>query len=217
MHLSETPTPTTADPSFNALVSRADPRPLVRARRRLARLAVRHDGSAAVQPGAAAGDRRAARSGRDAGGDRRVLRLRHDDLHHRLGHRRRVLRNPRRPDRPREDDGLHDPPLLAVHRVERVLGRRVGLLVLPVPHRPRRRRAVRGRRGAGGRIAAGPRASLCARLAAGVLGDRQHDGGDRRHHPRPDADRRLSSTARGGRCSWSARSRPSSASSCSRS
>ena len=191
MNLSEAPRRPLQPPPSRSLVSRAQPRPLVRADRRLARLAVRHDGPAAVQPGAAPGDRRAARAGRDAGDDRRVLRLRHDDLHHRLGHRRRVLRDPRRPDRPRQDDGLHDPALLAVHRAERVLGRGLGLLLLPVPDRPGRRRAVRGRRGAGGRVAAGPGPAVCARLAAGVLGRRQHDGGDGRHHPRPDADGRL--------------------------
>ena len=142
----------------------------------LAWLAVRHDGPAALQPGAAAGDQRTAGRARDRPGDgRRLCRLRHHDLHDRLGVGRRLLRHSRRPHRAGEDDDADHPLLLALHRPERAVEERLGLLGLPLPDRARRGRTVRGRRGAGGRDDAGSRAALRSRVAAGALGGREHD------------------------------------------
>ena len=155
--------------------------PLVRPRRRVPRLAVRHDGPAAVHAGAPSRRRRAARAsaawrrhpsvvaeyagyatmifmiGWAAGG------LFFGMLGDRIGRVKTMI--------------LTILALLALHGAERVFRRHLGFRVLPVPDRPRRRRPVRRRRGARGRNVARPRAAVRARLAAGGLDLGQHAGG----------------------------------------
>ena len=201
------------------LVQASEPLPLVRLRRRLAGLAVRHDGPAALQPRAdarghaPAEHRRPRRPGRQA-----LRRLRDLLFHDRLGDRRLRLRHPRRPDRPGEDNAADDPPLLGLHRPERPLdgasydfafyrfltglGRGRGV---------RRRGLARGRGDAGQGPADGPR------VAPGALGRRQHAGRGCSASALGEARRsRGRSAAPGGRCSSSACCRPSSRSSSSR-
>ena len=186
MHFDDHPA---AKPSHDrtgvSVVARGLAVPVVRLRRGLAGLALRHDGPAALQPGSQAGrhpaDRCRARRSGDGRQGRRIQRLRHVDLHDRLGARGHLLRHPRRQDRPRQDHDDHRPLLLGVHGLECALEGRLGLRRLPLPHRAGRGRPVRGGRGPGGRGDVGSRPALRAGVAPGPLGAGQHDGGPVRH------------------------------------
>ena len=163
------------------MVEGRDAIPVVRVHRRLAGLALRHDGPAALQPRPdLGGPQPAPRSARryQAGCGRRLVRRnRDDDLHDRLGPGRVLLRSAGRQDRPRKDDAADRPVLFGVHGVERVFDGRLGLRRLSLPDGPGRGRAVCRRRRSGRRGHVGPRPAVCARVAAGAFGRRQHARG----------------------------------------
>ena len=153
---------------------------MVRLHRRVAGLAVRHDGPAALQPGPhLGGPQPAGRRGRrcPARRVRRLVRRRRDhDLHDRLGPGRILLRRARRSHRPGEDDVIDRLVLFGIHRTERPFDRGLGFRRLSLSDGAGRGRAVCRRRRAGGRGHAGPVAAVCAGLAAGAFGGRQHAG-----------------------------------------
>ena len=113
------------------LVEGADGIPVVRLRRRVAGLALRHDGPAALQPGPGLGGPQPAAhrspATRRSRPDRSVRRLCDVDLHDRLGDGRDLLRHPRRQDRPREDDDADHPELFGLHGPECPLDGGLGL------------------------------------------------------------------------------------------
>ena len=115
---------------------------------------------------------------------RRARRLCDHDLHDRLGYRRDRVRNSRRSDRPCQDDDPDRLVLLGLHGAECPFCRRLGFRVLSVPDRSGSGRTIRGRGFAGGRGHVGPRAALCARVAAGSFSRRQHARGRCQHRPR---------------------------------
>ena len=107
----------------------------------------------------------------------RVRRLRDHHLHARLGYRRDRIRDLGGPNRPRADDGPHDPCLLAFHWPERVLHLHLGFLRLSVLDRSGGRRRVRRRRRLGRGGDAGQGSPPCIGLAASVVSGGKHDRG----------------------------------------
>ena len=173
--------------SSGAVVPRADARALVRPRHGLARLALRHDGPAALHARAAARRRRAAlgrRHGRHQRRDRGYAGyatmifmigwaaggLVFGVLGDRIGRVRTMI--------------FTILAVLGLHRSQRLCRRLLGFRVLPPPDRPRCRRPVRRRGRARCRNGARPRAAVRPRVAPGGVDLREHARGARRHRAR---------------------------------
>ena len=110
---------------WRSLVQRTKQLPLVRVPGRVARLAVRHDGPAVVQSGAAAGHHRIAGVGLGSGDRRPIAEYAgYATMIFMIGWAlgRRLLRHAGRSHRPRQDDDVDDPGLLDFHRIELLLG-----------------------------------------------------------------------------------------------
>ncbi len=153
---------------------------MVRARGVLRRVDVRHHGAADLQSGAQAGH-----PGLDGSASHRFHgRLRDRDFHGRLGLRRRALRHPGRPYRPRPHHGLDHSLLHGFHRPQHAGHRHMGLQLLPLPVRIGRGRAVCRGRLAGGGGGAGAGAAIRIGHSAIVFQPGKYDRGHRRHHAR---------------------------------